>query len=181
MTCDVQLLDGSLFRERLTRFDKMLDGYLALTADVTPRNSTPKQRAQMAGAAKAALMGGITADQLNAMSDFVDAFVGDSISFRALASGADHLAHGFGGTLLGRREYIQEERESLLSRYGTVASNWTCVMQVAAIPEKAEANTDEAQAEVEVDPATETGAARPGDDGEHGSPIAGLDGGSGCG
>lgn len=134
MTCDVQLLDGSLFRQRLERFDKMIDGYLGLAADVTPRNSTPKQRAQVSSAAKAALMGGITSEQLGAISDFVDAFVGDSISFRALASGTEHLAHGFGGTLLGRREYIQEERESLLSRYGTVASNWTCVMQVAAIP-----------------------------------------------
>lgn len=138
MTCNVQLLDGSIFRQRLERFDKLVDGFLALAPQVTPKNTTPKQRAQVGSAAKAALLGGITSDQMNAISDFVDAFVGENISFRALACGTDHLAHGFGGTLLGRREYIQEERESLLSRYGIVASNWTCVMQVAAIPDDAE-------------------------------------------
>ena len=135
MTCDLQILDGSLFRSRLERFDKLVDGFLAITGgDVTPRNTTPKQRAQMGAMAKAALMGGTTPALLNAISDFVDAFVGDDISFRALACGSEHLSRGFGGTLLGRRGYIQEKRESLLSRYGTVASNWTSVMQVAAIP-----------------------------------------------
>lgn len=147
ITCDVQLLDGSLFRQRLERLDKMVDGILALTGGVTPRNSTPKQRAAMSSTARSALMGGVTSEQLHAMSDFVEAFVGESIAFRALACGADHLAHGFGGTLLGRAEYIQEERESLLSRYGTVASNWTCVMQVAAVPEKEDDESEEVKAE----------------------------------
>jgi stalled ribosome alternative rescue factor ArfA len=153
ITCDVQLLDGALFRQRLERFDKMVDGILALTGGVTPRNSTPKQRALMSSTAKAALMGGVSSVQLSAMSDFVEAFVGESISFRALACGADHLAHGFGGTLLGRAEYIQEERESLLSRYGTVASNWTCVMQVAAIPEENVEGEDESEVVEEEDAA----------------------------
>lgn len=142
LTCDVQILDGKLFGERIARFDKMVDGVLALGDGVTPKNSTPKQRAQLAAAAKTAMMGGTSSEQLAAMSEFVDAFVGEGISMRALACGQEHLEYGFGGALLGRREYIQEERELLFSRYGTVASSWTCVLQVAAIPTREVADPD---------------------------------------
>ena len=143
VTCDVQVLDGALFRGRLNRFEQMANGVLSLAPDPTPKHSTPQQRKQLAGAAKAALMGGIQSDQLEAMAGFVDAFVGDDIAFRAMVCGPEHLTLGFGGTLLGRREYIQEERESLFGRYGTVASSWTCVMQVAAIPKQNVANPDD--------------------------------------
>lgn len=152
LTCDVQVLDGALFRGRLDRLDQMLDGFLNFSGGTTPKNSNPASRNRASAAAKAALLGGITPDQLQAISGFVDAFVGDDIAFRALACGSEHLAFGFGGTLLGRREYIQEERESLFGRYGTVASSWTCVMQVAAIPEaKDPTHTDEADTEDDTD------------------------------
>ncbi len=141
--CDVQILDGKLFGQRIERFEKMADGVLNLTPKVTPKHSTPKDRARMSGAAKSALMGGISSEQLTAMSEFVDAFVGEGISLRALPCGLQYLDAGFGGALLGRREYIQEERETLFSRYGTIASSWTCVLQVAAIPRRGQGDQED--------------------------------------
>jgi hypothetical protein len=132
--CDVQTLDGGLFGERIARFEKMARGVLGLSGHETPKHSTPAQRAQFSNTTLAALMGGMSPVQLTAMTEFVDAFVGQGIAFRALACGKDDPPAGFAGALLGRREYIQEERESLFSRYGVTASSWTCVMQVAAIP-----------------------------------------------
>lgn len=142
-TCDVQILDGALFRGRLERLDRMMDGLLELVPQLSAKNSTPQQRRSSGTAAKTAMLGGFSPEQLSALSSFVDAFVGNDIAFRALMCGQAHLTLGFGGTLLGRREYIQEERDSLFSRYGTVASSWTCVMQVAAIPRQPDPGSDE--------------------------------------
>lgn len=144
MTCDVQILDGKLFSGRIARFEKMLDGFLAIRPGVTPRNSTPRDRERELASARAEFLGGLQPKQLNALVDFVEAFVGEDISFRALPCGAQHLTLGFGGSLLGRREYIQEERDSLFARYGTVASSWTCVMQIAAIPSTVRSTGQEA-------------------------------------
>jgi hypothetical protein len=143
LACDVQVLDGKLFGERLSRFDKMAEGILRLNHQPTPKHSKPADRQRLLTAAKTVLMGGMTSDQLAAMGDFVDAFVGEGIALRALPCGLEDLELGFGGALLGRREYIQEERETLFSRYGTVASNWTCVLQIAAIPMPVESPDDD--------------------------------------
>lgn len=61
-------------------------------------------------------------------------FLGDTISARLLACGDQQPELGFAGSLLGRDEYIQREREELFSRYGSVLRNWTMVMQIANIP-----------------------------------------------
>lgn len=132
--CDVQVLDGSLFRERLLRFDRMAEALAVLTKPPSAQLNL-KQRAQAVAAAKAETMRGVTPDALAAVAGFVGEFVGDSISMRLLPCGLEHLEAGFSGALLGRREYIQEERENLFSRYGSVASRWTSVVQIAAIPE----------------------------------------------
>lgn len=58
----------------------------------------------------------------------------DSISVRFLACGEEHPEFSFSGSLLGREEYIQNEREALFSRYGSHLSGWTAIVQVAAIP-----------------------------------------------
>ena len=130
----IQVLDGGLFGQRVARFEKMADAIARLGDLSVAPNATAKARHQALQAAKSALMGGLVSDQLVAMSDFVEAFEGDSISLRLTPCGADHLEFGFNGALLGRREYLQEEREHLFSRYGHSLSNWTAVLQVAAIP-----------------------------------------------
>lgn len=124
----MQTLDATLFRARIARFEKMADGILSCMSDVTPKNSTPKQRAQIAtDGRQVCAHGRVSQEQLLGISDFIEAFVGEGISFRALPCGQDHLELGISGALLGRREYIQEERESLFSRFGIIASSWTCV------------------------------------------------------
>ncbi len=132
VTCDVQVLDGGLFGERVERFKRMAKALVTMT-DALPAVNNPKQEAKMLVAAIDKQMG-IPSAKIDAISEFVQAFVGDSISLRALPCGRENLEYGFSGALLGRKEYILEERENLFSRYGNVASRWTTVMQVAAIP-----------------------------------------------
>jgi hypothetical protein len=163
LQCDVQTLDGGLFGERIARFEKMARAILGISGQRTAKHSTPAQRAQLSNAALAAVMGGMTPDQLEAMTGFVDAFVGEGIAFRALPCGKDDATSGFAGALLGRREYIQEERESLFSRYGVTASSWTCVMQIAAIPAMPQAASAVDGSEIE-ETETETGLDAPDDD-----------------
>ncbi len=80
------------------------------------------------------LMGGMSKAQLDVIGRVVGSFVGDSVAMRILPCGEDELEYGFSGTLLGRQEYLQQEREHLFSRYGQTAATWTAVFQIAAIP-----------------------------------------------
>jgi hypothetical protein len=50
----------------------------------------------------------------------------------------EYSEFSFGAALLGRRGYVQEEREALFSQYGTVLKDWRVVMQVASVPERNE-------------------------------------------
>jgi hypothetical protein len=133
--CDVQVLDGGLFVDRIKRLDLMADAMVKISGDVLGLNMSAKQKAAAVAAAKATLLDGLTPTQLQALSDFISSFMGDSISLRVLPCGREHLEFGFSGAMLGRKEYIQEERENLFSRYGSLARSWTVVMQVAAIPQ----------------------------------------------
>lgn len=134
LTCDVQILDGGLFGERLKRMESMVDAIVKLTSGAIPGNASARQRSEATQAAKRAAMGGMSSAELEAFAGFVNAFVGDSIAIRFMPCGAENAEYGFSGALLGRREYIQEEREHLFSRYGNAAGSWHCLLQVAAIP-----------------------------------------------
>lgn len=73
--------------------------------------------------------------------DFLgDVLQGDSIYVRFLACGAERADLAFVGSLLGRDEYIQRERETLYSRYGARLEGWTSILQVARISTEAEAH-----------------------------------------
>ncbi len=136
--CDIQVLDGGLFGARIKRFELMAEALVEIT-DAVPALSNQKQRAQLLAKAKEEIMG-FPSTWTDAIAGFVAAFVGDSISLRVLPCGREHLEYAFSGALLGRKEYIQEERENLFSRYGAVTSRWTAVMQVAAIPQSPNEN-----------------------------------------
>lgn len=58
----------------------------------------------------------------------------DSIAVRFPTCGTDRNDLGFSGSLLGRAEYIQLERDALFSRYGSSLRGWTSVLQIASIP-----------------------------------------------
>jgi hypothetical protein len=73
-------------------------------------------------------------DQMRGIMKVLQSYLGSAISVRLLACGLDRPEHGFAGSLLGRDSYLQREREELYSRYGSVLSGWTMLMQVARIP-----------------------------------------------
>lgn len=60
----------------------------------------------------------------------------EAITVRVVPHGIEHPQFSFVGSLLKRDEYIQQEREALFSRYGSLVMGWTCVLQIAAIPQR---------------------------------------------
>jgi hypothetical protein len=46
------------------------------------------------------------------------------------------------GTLLGRPGYLQEEREALFAKYGSLTTEWTVVSQVATVPTEGGGRTE---------------------------------------
>jgi hypothetical protein len=138
---DVQVLDGGLFETRLQRLDALLDAYLTVTGQrnvplgAQKNDEGPKPLGAQRGVAKKQAFGGLDQPQLQAIAEFVKAYVGESIAVRVLPCGRDQLDLGFTGALLGWKTYVQDDRDTLFSRYGNVASRWTAVLQVAAMPE----------------------------------------------
>lgn len=137
--CPVQLIDGGFFDKRVQRLIE-LSGAIVKMQDPPqlPKNATARQKKEALGAIRAAAIGGISPDQLNAISAAVQSFFGDSVVIRAMPCGPNYLDYAFTGALLGRKEYIQEERENLFSRYGQTPTSWTIVFQIAAVPDRAE-------------------------------------------
>jgi hypothetical protein len=83
----------------------------------------------------------LTADLLavfNAVNGFLEA---DALSLRILPCGEDHPELRFSGSLLGREDYLQRERQGLFARYGSVLHGWTVVAQIASIPTERTAGT----------------------------------------
>jgi hypothetical protein len=68
------------------------------------------------------------------IGEFIRAFTNGSTSVSIHPCGFDQPGVYFSGSLLGRSDYIQEEREELFARYGTQLEGWTTVMQVARMP-----------------------------------------------
>src|SRR5207253_1030235 len=98
------------------------------------RNALKKAREAAAEAGTAKM-----SPQILAIMDVIDSFLQqDAISVRFLACGDDDPHLGFVGSLLGRDDYIQRERDALFSRYGSILRGWTAVLQVAAVPSEAE-------------------------------------------
>lgn len=142
--CEVQLLDGSFFDSRVKRFISLAEAMVDMALEGTPASAgggtaagarnIARARETARAQALAALMSGTSPAQLDAISRAVQSFVGDSISLRVLPCGIQKPEFAFTGALLGRKEYIQEEREHLFSRYGQAPSNWVSVLHVAAVP-----------------------------------------------
>lgn len=141
--CPIQLLDSSFFRGRINRFAAMAEAFVDMNTSTgpaknasNPKSLNAKQQQQQRAAAIDKLLGGGTTSlaQIEAIAQLIESFAGDSIQLRILPCGIDNLEFGFTGALLGRREYIQEERENLFSRYGQAPTAWRVVFQIAGIP-----------------------------------------------
>jgi len=77
---------------------------------------------------------------IQAIFDLVNRFLSaDALSVRFPACGDNRLELAFSGSLLGRSEYIQDERDALFSRYGSLLQGWTSVVQIASIPTQEDA------------------------------------------
>lgn len=144
-SCAVQLLDAGFFRSRVERILKLAEALVEMDSPGSPsRSSSPSKRADAnkgadkQRAAKLAEMIGMPLGQFIAISDAVEAFSGDSVLVRLFPCGTDYPEFAFTGSLLGRSEYIQAERENLFSRYGQIPTRWTTVFQVAAVPQRIE-------------------------------------------
>lgn len=147
ITCEVQMLDGGLFESRLERYLSMIDSLARLgvkTDGLKPikGKSVEKQKEEMLRKAREAILKDIPEEFVRAMGGFMQSFLGEDIAMRALPCGEEHLEFGFSGSLLNRAEYIQAEREHLFSRYGTYMSNWTCLLQVATVPDQVKHKTN---------------------------------------
>jgi hypothetical protein len=144
--CPIQLLDSSFFRSRIDRFTAMAEAFVDMNLPATPpksasksgpKSANAKSQQQVRAQAMEALLGGsVGLSQIDAISRLIESFAGDSVLLRVLPCGLDNLEFGFTGALLGRREYIQEERENLFGRYGQAPTVWRTVFQIAGIPDK---------------------------------------------
>lgn len=114
------------------------------TRPATRGKSAAEVRNEMKEELLQSLFGDLSIAQVRDIADAVGAFTQDSISVRVLPQGTEHLDYHFAGTLLSRSEYIQQEREALFARYGSLLQDWTVVMQIARMPSK-----DETQPEIE--------------------------------
>ena len=79
--------------------------------------------------------------QIQSIADVIDAFfASDGMTIRFLPCGLDYASYSFIGSLLGRDDYIQRERDALFALYGAVLKGWTSLLQVAAVPDPATTN-----------------------------------------
>jgi hypothetical protein len=92
-----------------------------------------------------ALLGGAASSTFEDIAEFVSGFTNDSIMVRAQPCGPARPELHFGGVLLSRTDYLQDDREALFSRYGSQLADWTVVMQVARIPTPAPPDSAELQ------------------------------------
>lgn len=152
-TGDVQILDPTFVRSRITQVTRVARAIAGLTMGaVEPEAAPPPSRqggrthagkrpqsvdqvrdAQKEAAVQA-ILGDVAPAMFNEIADFTAGFTNDSIVVRAQPCGPGRPELHFGGMLLSRSDYVQEDREALFSRYGTQLRDWTVVMQVARLP-----------------------------------------------
>jgi hypothetical protein len=74
------------------------------------------------------------------IGEFVNVFLARSVCGSSPAESCIRKL-GLSGTLLGRSGYLQEEREALFAKYGSLVSEWTVVSQVATVPAEGDGRT----------------------------------------
>lgn len=156
-TGHLQLFDPQFFRARLNQLIAIVDALVELqvTSEAAEslnisrqKNSQSKSKLEKDRLArkdelKRDFWGADTTDeQIRAMGDLMAAYQGDSIALRCYPCGPEYSQFTFSGSLLNRREYIQEEREQLFSRFGLNLKDWTVVFQVASIPDPTATRAD---------------------------------------
>jgi hypothetical protein len=138
VTADIQVLDPTFFQARLERFREFGSAVAKMALpDTGGMSKNQRQRAEQA--AEATLWGDTNPNTVSAISDLITSFLAGAIAIRVLPCGDGAVDCSFGGVLLDRRGYIQQEREALFSRYGSTLRGWTIVTQIATIPRQHDA------------------------------------------
>ncbi|MGC2406300.1 MAG: hypothetical protein WA431_07820 [Candidatus Cybelea sp.] len=76
------------------------------------------------------------ADNMLAMGRFVYTLLSGQIIIRQFPCGLEHKDYNIVGILSDKLGFLQEDRESLFSKYGYELSQWTLVAQIASVPEQ---------------------------------------------
>jgi hypothetical protein len=142
MTTEIQILDPVFFRQRVAQLERLGRALVGLQSPGTSAGGSKASARNAERAALRQLFGDANPEMLKEIGDFVSAFTNDTIMVRVLPCGKSNLDCHFAGVLLGRSEYIQEEREALFSRHGTTLNDWTILMQIARIPEEVHTDDD---------------------------------------
>lgn len=142
LTCDIHVVDAEFLGARIERVEMLGDALAGLTGQAANQAPTTTKAARRRDGRRPAQMrkphpiwGDMDPVVMKSLADLFRSFLAGSIAIRVLPCGEDHPEYSFGGSLLSRREYIQEEREALFSRYGSVLRGWTTVIQIASAPE----------------------------------------------
>jgi hypothetical protein len=135
LTCDIQMLDPQFFQARLQRTNDFFDAMVALNTKPSQPGTSKSQIERVRQERRRALWNQTDPEVITKIGGVIQSLLGDAIAARMLPCGEDRPEFGFGAALLGRRGYIQEEREALFSQYGTVLKDWRVVMQVTMVPE----------------------------------------------
>jgi hypothetical protein len=136
VTALTRILDSEHFRARVDRFaewPRLVATFAA--SEQLDQIKSPKERERRIEAQTAQLMGGAgVVDGIKRVGEFIQLFLAGQISLRQFPCGLDHPELGLTGSLLGRPGYLQEEREALFAKYGSIPTDWTVVSQVATVP-----------------------------------------------
>jgi hypothetical protein len=141
VTAPTRILDAQHFRERLERFAEWpaLVTSFAMSDQLSSIKS-PKERERRVQAQVAQEFGPL--DGIKKIGDFVNIFLAGQIALRQFPCGVGTPKFGLSGTLLGRPGYLQEEREALFAKYGSLVTEWTVVSQVATVPTEGGGRTE---------------------------------------
>jgi hypothetical protein len=135
LTAPIRILDSTHFRartERLSRWPRLITTFANQETLGAVKNAKEKER-KLEHLIETQMGPGVSAT-FKDVGEFVELFMAGLISVRQLACGIDHAPFSFVGVLLDRAGYLQEEREALFSKYGSMPNEWTMVFQIASIP-----------------------------------------------
>lgn len=141
VTALTRILDAQHFQARVERFAEWpaLVTSFAMSDQLSSIKS-PKERERRIQAQVAQEFGSL--DGVKKIGDFVNIFLAGQITMRQFPCGVEHPKFGLSGSLLGRPGYLQEEREALFAKYGSLVSEWTVVSQVATVSAEGEGRTE---------------------------------------
>jgi hypothetical protein len=139
VTTHLQILDPRFFTRRLERMSEFANALVQLQSADALAGKSQRDRERIMREALKHLWGGTDPAMVTNIANVMSSLTSDEIALRVVPCGPDHPNLSFGGILLDRSDYMQKEREALFSRFGSVLSGWTVVMQIETVPYQSDA------------------------------------------